>query len=932
MKRIRAALFIALLMVTFAASCIYNMLSVPDISESAGSIAADSKGSFYALGNTDTRVSFMRVNNSGVIDCYYSARRNTADNMLLFGDIFADEDANRVYTVRNVLDNRSNRFTSSSIVYFDTSLKEARPETLYELGLDTRDPDGGRFIRYIDPRGGYLYFTTVSEDLKDVALYRFYTGKPPGDKPAAPELLVDCRLPGGSSVNAALCGEDFVIVQTMDSNIYRIDLQGTSTLIFPTKEYTGRCFPMNLCLDNEGRLHFHEIFSRDAIVMDAGSGRVLSVRKGETPVYSGSSYLQRDVSMLSAYDEGTGAVIVSTGPDGSSLPIVLHGGTARELRNPRLSRDVLLINSLETSLTALAVILPLLALILLFRFAYRRRPTLLMKLVVFVLPIVVAALFIYSQVATRIFDRSITEERTGLVKNVGGFVVQNVDTALLSQINSPRDMRLPAYDRLLRSISKVTDYSSFLPADPEYVGLYCMLMRVEKGRIYTAVSADMPCFVPLDSLYSEQSMELYRIALSGRNMVTGTIKDVQGIWTVAIYPVFDAEGEITGMLETGINSKDLEASMLSLSRMMLLAGAAVCLAVLLAFFIALKALLHPLALLKAAVVAVYNGKYGALAKIKANDEVADIGRVFNKLSLELNSQFGKLTSLNKAYSKLVPPDTFLLLKKNSVLDIKLGDQISTKMTIMNAFIRNFEKIASDLTPDTTFKLINRIYKIISSNSADHSGVVQSYNADKLTVMFQNNPENALKSVICIRSELSSESGSLFAKSWHMMDAGFYIHTAPCIYGIAGDENRYSPAVVTEDNDILYTLDSLQHQLMCPILVTQDAYDGLADPDGYNHRYIGYMTGGDSRTKTELYEFFDGDAPDVLAGKKQALELFGSAVSGYMEQDFYKARNLFAQVVKANAKDTVARWFLFKCDMLCKQADGPPPELALAKYL
>jgi class 3 adenylate cyclase len=890
MKRIRIILIIVMLLLTFTASYIYNISAVPDISESSGSSAVDSRGLFYMLENTSTRINFMRVNSSNVIDCYYSARRNTADTMLLFGDIFVDEAANRVYSVKNILNNRSNRFISSSIVYFDTASNEAHPETLLELGLESRDPSANQYIQYIYPCGDYLYFTSVGEDMKTVVFYRLEIGKASKDIHADPEILLKYQLSENSIVNTALCGKDFLLVQTADSKIFHIDSHGSSRLLFPSKEYSGRSFPMSLRIDNENRLHFNEIFSSDSIVMDIDSGSILSSLKSDMP-------------------DATG-----------------------ELRNLKLSSNVLLFNTVKTMLSALAFLLPVLGLILLFRFVYRRRPTLLMKLVTFVLPIVILALLLFSEVAIHIFDKSITAERTGLVKNVGSFVAQNVDTDLLSQINKPQDMLLPAYDKLLRSISSVSDYSEFLPASTDYSGLYCVLMKVEKGRIYTAVSADMPCFVPLDSLYSQQSMSLYHTALDKKNLVTGTIQDIQGIWTVSIYPIFNSAGDISGMLETGINSKDLESSILSLSRLMLLSGAAVSLAVLLAFFIALKLLLHPLALLKEAVVSVYNGNYGALAKIKANDEVADISRVFNKLSSELSIQFGKLTNLNQAYSKLVPPDTYLLLNKNSILDIKLGDQVSTKMTIMNAFIRNFEKTTSDLSPETTFKFINRIYKIISSNSSNYSGIVQSYNADRLTVLFQNNPENALQSAICIRSELSAKSGSISSKSWQVVDAGFYIHTTSCIYGIVGEENRYSSAVVAENSDVIYSLDNLQHQLMCSILVTQNAYDGLSGPGEYNHRYIGYMLDSDGRTQIGLYEFFDGDEPNVLIGKKQTLEIFKTAILEYLQQNFYKARNLFAQVIRINPKDTVARWFLFKCDVLCRQSDEAVPELALTKYL
>ncbi len=937
MRRI-GIIIVAVLLIGLGVSYGYNSISTSNILGSPDSIAVDSKGRFYMLGNDSDNFNVIRINKSNIIDYHYSVRINTADSMLRFGEIFADDNTGRLYSTKDIMDNKSNSYVSSSIIYFNTDLRHSKPQTLYEIKFDLANPPENHHIKYIYPDENYLYFTAVSENLKSVAFYRLDLG---GFSPNAnqPELLLSFSLPENSIVNTTLCRKDFILVQTMDSKIYHMDLSGSQKLLFPTEGYNGRYFPLNLCLDSEGLLHFNEIYSHDTITMDVNTGSIVSVIKGNEPLYEGSSYLQSDISGLSVLNSDIRAVLINS-DTGSlhSLPAVLDNGDQRILASSVLSNEILMYNTMKTALLTAAVPVLILGIFALFRFILSRRPTLLVKLITFVLPIIILSMFLFSRVATYIFFNSMSAERTVLVKSVGSFVAQNIDTGLLSQMNTPGDMTTSAYDKLLKSISKVSDFSKFVTASQYENRLYCVVMKVEENKLYTAVSADMPCFVPLGSLYSRESIKLYSSALSSRSMVTGTIQDTLGIWTVSILPVFDSEGKIAGMLETGINSKDLESLMFDLSRSMILSGIAVSFAVLLAFFISLKILLRPLALLKEAVVSVYNGNYGAVAPIKANDEVADIGRVFNKLSVELDSQFKKLTSLNQAYYKLVPPDTFKLLKKDSILQINLGDQVSIKMTLMNVSIRNFENVTSDLSPEVTFKFINSIFEIVSSNTGSYSGIIHSYNVDKITALFRSCPEDALQSVINIRSGLTAKEnspleGALSPLSQNAVkiDAGFYIHTSDCIYGIVGDENRYSPAVVTERNDLIYSLDNLQHDLMCSILVTQSAYAGISNPSEYNHRYIGYITDASTLTRIDLYEFFDGDEPQVLSGKKQTLEIFKAAIGSYMSRDFYKARNLFAKILKVNSEDTVARWFMFKSDTLCKQADELTSELAIAKY-
>jgi len=936
MKRaIVILLLIVILLISLHISYQYTFKPIPDMSKPSTNIAVDSEGRFYMFTNTDTEFNFMRVDSSNIIDYFYTTEFISADSMQLFDGLFIDEYNGGFYSIKNILDNESGFFVSSNIVHFDPNTKYSKPKILYSFVFDLDNPYNNQYIDYIYPQEDALYFTTIDENLRNVVLYNMDIKTMLSGGQASPEEVLSFSLEGNAIINKTLCGKDYVIVQTMDAKIYHIDSNGFQTQLFPTRGYEGRHFPLSLNLTNENKLYFHEVYTHNTIEMDIKTGRITYISEANSPIYPGSTYLQSDIVQIYVHDKNIRSYLVQnkTGKDSSVFPLVLYKGEMRSLANLEFSRQIILSSVMQILLIVLFVFVAIFILYRLVRYLFYRRRTLLTKLVTFVFPVIIVAMFAFSQIATRIFNDSITRERTALVKNVGSFVVQNIDIDLLSQINEPGDMLTYAHAQLLKSITNAIYYSPFYSSDIDDKRLYCVLMKVEEDQIYTAVSADMPCFVPLDSLYSKDSMDLYYTALNQKDVVIGTIHDVQGIWTVSIFPVFDDTGRIVGMLESGINSKDLEASMLMLSRFMLLAGLIASIAVFAALFAAIKFILDPLKLLKDAVISVYNGNYGAQAVIKTTDEVSDISRAFNQLSLNLREQFDKLNSLNQAYFKFVPPDTFSLLRKESILDVKLGDQESIKMTIMNARINNFEMLTSDLPQEDIFKFINRIFKIISTNTAACSGTIHSYNVDRVTTLFQGSSEDALQAVINIRSDLATDSSTWLSGRFLKTDAGFYIHTASCIYGIVGEENRYSPVVVSENNDLLYALENIQQALICPILVTQSAYDEIADPYSYNHRYIGFITDSNTQEQIRLYEFFDGDEQTILAGKKKTLKIFELAISAYINRDFYRARNLFAQILKENSKDTIARWFLFKCDELCKYADeaSASVELSITKF-
>lgn len=916
-------ILILILIALILVSCfIYTSNSIPGTIGLTGSIDVDSKGDLYVLNNTESTASVSRINTNNIVDYHYSTKINNENNMFLFGNIFADDGTDKMYSIKNILDNTTNEFVTSEIVSFDPKSGYKAPVTVYTQKFDPGAPDKNQYINYIKADKNHLFFTTNTENLRTVYYRKINT-----DGSNTPETILKYTLPDNSLVYKTLCGENFIIVQTMDSKIYKIDAAGSESLIFPSKDFNEKSFALNLCLDTNNILYFTDIYSGNNVSMDTATGKVINILKPDTPVSSDGNYKQADSVNFSVFDKNTRVSIIEV-ENQDPFALISTNGNTRPVSVPEISNTIILFNALLLSAKVLLAILPVILLFILIRRIFMSYPTLLIKLAAFVLPIILIAMFFSSRAAIYTFDNAITKERNALVENVGNFVSQNIDLNLLEQINRPSDKNSEAHEKLLRSVSKASDYSKFLVQDEKDMRLYCVIMKNENGKIYTAVSADMPCYVPIDYLYSKESQSLYNKCLSEKKSVVGTITDQQGFWKVSIYPLFDSDGNIKGILETGINSKDLEASMLNLSKTTLLSSLLVALAVMLTIFVTVKVLLNPLKLLKKAVISVYNGDYGAQAVIKANDEVGDISRAFNKLSSELNSHFKLLTNLNQAYFKFVPSDTFKLLKKNSILDVNLGDQVSIRMTTMNSCIRNFESVSAGFTPEITFKFINTIFRIVSRNTSNYSGTIHSYNVDKVTSLFLNNAENALQAVIGIRGDFLNKKDS-FSDTIYNSDTGFYIHTSGSIFGIVGEENRYSPAMVCDNNDIIYALDDISQKLKCSILVTQDAYDEIKDPSAYNYRYLGFLEDNKNNAHTKLYEFFDGDIHSVLNGKKQTLGLFNEAIEIYMNQDFYTSRNLFAQIVKVNSGDSVARWFLFKCDELCKLSDNISAELAIS---
>ncbi len=66
----------------------------------------------------------------------------------------------------------------------------------------------------------------------------------------------------------------------------------------------------------------------------------------------------------------------------------------------------------------------------------------------------------------------------------------------------------------------------------------------------------------------------------------------------------------------------------------------------------------------------------------------------------------QLSKINLAYGRFVPREFLQFLKKDSILDVNLGDQVQKEMTILFSDIRSFTSLSENLSPKENFDFIN----------------------------------------------------------------------------------------------------------------------------------------------------------------------------------------------------------------------------------
>ena len=114
-----------------------------------------------------------------------------------------------------------------------------------------------------------------------------------------------------------------------------------------------------------------------------------------------------------------------------------------------------------------------------------------------------------------------------------------------------------------------------------------------------------------------------------------------------------------------------------------------------------------------------------------------------------NSLFEQQVKLTKAYQGFVPKQLLEYLGKDSILDVKLGDQVSINMSILFADIRSFTTISEKMSPEENFKFVNSYLNNIGPLIRKNNGYIDKFMGDGVMALFKSSEKDAILSLIHI---------------------------------------------------------------------------------------------------------------------------------------------------------------------------------------
>lgn len=741
------------------------------------------------------------------------------------------------------------------------------------------------------------------------------------------EIIKTIDYDADIGINRVICiNNQNIIYSTFNSDIYMVENEGIKQ-IYSSKQKDKQGLEenhkiTNLSYDNADNIYFLDTVKNEVLKGNIKNYEINILFDNKTLNNLGMDYGQID--QVKFVNSRKFYALMNDDSVENNKICLYDNGQIIDYNEINYSFKYLFIESLKLEIKIILIIVALFFTAYVIKKLTSSKLTVSLKQIIIVIPVISLSVLVMiykcNDILTKIVEKQLVEQIYQIsrekLKIISGDEIKNIDW------NFPyKDKKYIKLKKELNISENNYDGYKFetkMQIDTPHNSMYTVLYPVRNNDIYTGISDYNYVNIPIDFIYSNEDLLKYKKCVEEKTFLYGNLKDFEGEWIGVILPIVDSDDHVTALIEIGITKQGFINDMISSNvHDIFITNTVISIITIIALLIGLYFLLRPLKKLKEGVLNIQNGKLGIHVEIKGNDEISDISKVFNDMSDNLKNEMEKLTKINEAYYRFVPLQMFELLNKNDVLDVNIGDQMKTKISLLSMSTNNFKNFTDKLSSNEIFVYINKIFGTVAKRIYECNGVIERYNNSGLIALYQNGSADAVKCAVKIKDTVKNSNDKMLLNA----DIGFIINKEEIMIGIIGGHNRISASVVSDYLSIIENLNLFGKKFGSSILVTENSIEEINSCKIiYNYRKIGNIKYKNKNEITTVYDFFDGDLNYIINLKKQTKEIFEQGVEHYLNKDFYSARRCFIEVLKEYKNDKASKEYLILCDKYYKIED------------
>lgn len=292
------------------------------------------------------------------------------------------------------------------------------------------------------------------------------------------------------------------------------------------------------------------------------------------------------------------------------------------------------------------------------------------------------------------------------------------------------------------------------------------------------------------------------------------------------------------------------------------------------------------------------------------------------ISLENARLYTHQVALTHGYSRFVPQEILHFLQKESIVDVKLGDQVQQEMAILVSDVRSFTTLSETMTPQENFDFVNAYLGRVSPIVRQHGGLIVKYMGDGMMAVFPTRAEDALRAALDKLRAVERYNDVRRTRGYVPLQIGIGIHTGTMMLGTVGEPERMQSDLLSDAVNLTARLEGLAKEYGAALIISQEFLQRLPDPTVYQMRFLGKAQVKGRQALVTIYEIFDADPPAQVAGKAQTKADFEAALTLFFDQRFAEAYALFQRVLQHNSQDKAAALYVQRTILALQ----PPPPL------
>lgn len=653
---------------------------------------------------------------------------------------------------------------------------------------------------------------------------------------------------------------------------------------------------------------------------DLGDRSVRKIKDGQLEQVLSADLLKRQkkkVDELNVYEFkllSDGGIISSSGDN-----IITVNGEGRVVNYfnaatlPEIVRYLVLLTWL---MTVLAIILLAYTIYFIYSDVFEKKISIIFKQLLLFVPMFVLAIFWVSNIIISELSKRYEEQ----MLNSLSLMVQNfpasIDGSKIENIQSHEDFMSEDYSDVRTALHQALNDNRDAWNDSYYFALYRVFDDELYGLMY--LNDGITLFHPFD--YMSESGSVYHTALEGK-IETEIDRDSWGDWIYGTGPIYNNEGDVVAILEVGTDLYALEKINQNISRTLLGVSGIVAIIFIILVCLISYYLLRGIRKLHKGVKELSSGNWDAKINVsRSNDEIGALSAGFLQMAGYIKDYIKHVVSLNNSYYRFVPQQFLSYLEKKSVLDLKLGDQVQRKMTVLFSDIRKFTSISEKMTPKENFNFLNRYLSYMGPHIRENNGFVDKFIGDAIMALFPGTADDGLKAAIAIQLSLVEYNSGNQEQGNDPISIGVGLHTGNLMLGILGEEERIDGTVISDAVNLASRLEGLTKYFGAAIIISDVVLNELKHPELYTKRSLGHFRVVGKEKPIKLYEILEGLVEDKKTQKLECKQRFEEAVELLAKVDVKAAEKAFTALSEQYPEDLAIAYYLQRIERI--QLESP----------